>query len=108
MSPPPSIDPALASRLADAASGERIEALLLLSPAAATRLRIEHEGVAAGPSGRLPAIVEKALGAHDPAAIEARPFAALGALFVAGPAEVLRRLLTDPDIASATLPDHSQ
>ena len=106
--PPSDIDPLLAARLARAAPGERVEALLLLRGEARAGLA----GAAAGGLGAaapdLPAFVRAALGTTTATAVAARPFPGLGAIYVAGPVEFMRRLLAAPEIASATLPDMSE
>jgi hypothetical protein len=135
--PAPDIDPLLAAQLARAASGERVEALLLLRGEARAELGAAGAGGVAGaatlgpatgsastgapttgsaPGGAprrgdpapLPAFVRAALGGSAAATIEFRPFPALGAAYVAGPAALMRRLLAAPEIASATLPDASE
>jgi hypothetical protein len=104
--PPPDIDPALAAQLAHARPGDRIEALILLKGEARARLGGFASSAAAAPE--MPEIVRAALGARAPAAVEVRVFGSLGALYVAGPAEVIRSLLADPDVVSATLPDRTE
>ena len=120
--PAPDIDPLLAAQLARAAPGERVEALLLLRGAARSGLGAAGAATTAttttgttmggashhGASTPLPAFVRAVLGATAAAAIEFRPFPALGAAYVAGPAALMRRLLAAPEIASATLPDASE
>lgn len=115
MSPPgsnPDIDPALEARLASAGPDDRIEALLLLRPGAASRLRpapSSSTSVSESTSvPEFPEVMRKALGSLPPELMKVRVFASLGALFVAGPATLIRRLLADPDVASATLPDRSE
>lgn len=105
--PAPDIDPLLAARLAAAAPGEQVEALLLLRGDARARLAAAG-GDLGGTSPDLPALVRAALGATAARAIAVRPFPALGALYVTGPAEFMRRLLGAPEIAAATLPDSSE
>ncbi len=112
--PRPDIDPALAARLKKAAPGERVEALLLLDRTAAASLEAGPAREAGSPQEAtldepaLPQVVQRALGPLAPHAVEVRVFPTLGALFVAGPADLVRRLVNDPDVASATLPDHSE
>lgn len=118
------IDPLLAAEIARAAPGERIEALLLLrgearaslaaagaagerSLAAPARNRTTESatGATAGAAAAVPAFVRAALGGTALSAVDLLPFPALGALYVAGPVEFMRRLLAAPEIASATRPD---
>jgi hypothetical protein len=53
-------------------------------------------------------VVSRALGARAPVEVNVRVFDSLGALYISGPAEVIRRLLADADVASATLPDRTE
>lgn len=103
----PDIDPALAAQLASARPGDRVEALILLKREAQARLAAISPPSAAEASG-IPEIVRAALRGTAPADVDVRVFDALGALYVAGPAELLRRLLSDADIVSATLPDRTE
>ncbi len=111
------IDPLLAAELARAAPGERVEALLLVRGDARASLADAQADfprptmprpTMPRPAVAFPAFVRAALGATAPAAVEIRPFPALGAVYVAGPVEFMRRLLAAPEIASATLPDASE
>jgi len=104
--PSPDIDPALAARLAAARPGDRVEALILLKREAQARLASISPPSAA--EAGIPEIVRAALRGTAPAEVDVRVFDALGALYVAGPAELLRRLLSDTDIVSATLPDRTE
>lgn len=117
--PDSDIDPLLAAELARAAPGERVEALLLVRGEARASLADAQASLADAqaafprptiprPTFELPAFVRAALGATAPGAVEIRPFPALGAVYVAGPVEFMRRLLAAPEIASATLPDASE
>jgi hypothetical protein len=99
--PGPDIDPALAARLDAARPGDTVEALVLVRGEARARLATGPAGAAAS----LPEVVRRALGPTPPEAVRARVLPRLGALAVAGPAEFLRRLLADPDVVSATLPE---
>jgi hypothetical protein len=106
--PAPDIDPLLAARLAAAAAGERVEALLLLRGEARASLASATAGDLGATSPDLPALVRAALGTTAELAVAVRLFPALGALYVTGPVEFMRRLLGAPGIASATLPDSSE
>jgi len=115
--PASDIDPLLAAELARATPGARVEALLLLRGEARTSLAAaatgdRGTGALAGdretPPPGLPAFVRAALGPTPTAAVDLRSFPALGAIYVAGPVEFMRRLLAAPEISSATLPDASE
>lgn len=102
-----SIDPLLAAKLARAAPGEQVEALLLLRGEARASLAAAGERAAGAPAA-LPGFIRAALGSTATSAVDLRSFPALGAVYVAGPVEFMRRLLAAPEIASATLPDASE
>lgn len=78
-------------------------ALLLLRGDALAALRGEETAALAGEESGLLRAVRGAGGL--PVGSEVRAFPALGALFVSAPAEALTRLLADPDLVSATVPD---
>jgi hypothetical protein len=104
----PDIDPLLTAQLARAATGGRVEALLLLRGEA--RASLAAAAASEHPAGTqaLPAFVRTALGPTAASSVDCRLFPALGAVYVAGPVEFMRRLLSAPEIASATLPDASE
>ncbi len=100
---PSLIDPLLQAKLGAAKPEEPVAALLLLRGDALAALRGEETTALAGDETALLRAVRGAGGL--PPGSEVRAFPALGALFVTAPAAVLTRLLADPDLVSATVPD---
>ena len=97
------IDPLLQTKLAAARPEDPVAALLLLRGDALAALRGEETAALAGEETALLRAVRGAGGL--PPGSEVRAFPALGALFVNAPAEAVSRLLADPDLVSATVPD---
>lgn len=97
------IDPLLQAKLEAAKPGDPVAALLLVRGDVLSALRGQQTSAAAGEESALLRAVRGAGGL--PPGSEVRAFPALGALFVSAPAEALTRLLADPDLVSATVPD---
>jgi hypothetical protein len=102
---PALIDPLLARAITSAAAEERIAALIQVR--GAVREALAGHGA---PSVSMPTELGRvaraqANGDAAPEGWTVALFPELGALYVAAPAAALARLLADPDVASATLPD---
>jgi len=102
------IDPVLVAELATAGADDPVAALIMLKGELRQALAAEGQPsapLAAGAS-ELAGLLAAARRGQAPApGWTVELFPELGALYVRAPAQVLVRLLADPGVASATLPD---
>ncbi|HWN81755.1 MAG TPA: hypothetical protein VNM87_06650 [Candidatus Udaeobacter sp.] len=99
------IDPALAAELTTAGADDPVAALIVVQEELRPAFTGDRGIPAVGAESELAALIAQAVAGAEPAGWTVELYPKLAALYVCAPAAALARLVSDPGVASATVPD---